>query len=180
MSRIGQVVGLVAGASAAILTACGGPAASATSGGGQADLPAGFFLESEPAEHAGVKECKGAAKPGDRVSMHGRIGGSEEPFVAQRAIFTMMDLGVPSCADMGEDHCPTPWDYCCEPGESKLANGATVQVVGADGKPLRGGLKGVHGLTPGAEVCVVGTVAANESSGAMVVNARSVYVRQRG
>lgn len=171
------------GAAAVILGACEkGPAPVARGGPADAStvLPAGLFLEAEPAGVVGVLDSKAAVKAGDRVVIRGKIGGSMDPFVGGRAVFTIMDTGVKGCDEMGDDHCPTPWDYCCEPLESRTANAATIQIVGADGRPLKADLKGVHGLDPLAQVCVVGIVAQRDDAGTLVVNAESVYVKPRG
>ncbi len=143
-------------------------------------LPATLFLAAEPEGVQGVHDAKGAAKQGDRVVVRGRIGGGDEPFIAERAVFTIVDPGVKSCKDMGEDHCATPWDYCCETPESLVANSATIQVVGADGKPLKTGLRGVRGLDPLAEVSIVGTVAQRDEEGTFVVNAEGVWIKPAG
>ncbi len=144
-------------------------------------LPASLFLPVEPEGSRPVHEAKAAAGKGDRLVLRGRIGGAEEPFAAERAIFTIVDPGVKSCADMGEDdHCPTPWDYCCEPTENLVANSATIQIVGPDSRPLKTGLKGVRGLDPLAEVIVVGTVATQDGSGSFVINAERLWVRPSG
>ncbi len=80
----------------------------------------------------------------------------------------------------GEDHCATPWDYCCEPHESLVASSATIQVVETDGRPLKADLKGLRGLDPLAEVYVVGTVAQRDEGGTFVVNASGVWIKPKG
>ncbi|MEY4228517.1 MAG: hypothetical protein RLZ84_1109, partial [Actinomycetota bacterium] len=44
----------------------------------------------------------------------GRIGGSEQPFMADRAMFVLVDPSVKLCGEdePGDDHCPTPYDFC--------------------------------------------------------------------
>jgi hypothetical protein len=147
-------------------------------GGGAAGVgvPAALFLDAAPADAREVRDAKAGAKAGDRVVVTGRIGGSREPFVSDRAVFTIVDTRVPACGEQDpSDECRTPWDYCCEPKEEKVASTATVEVAGADGRPLRTGLKGVRGLKPLAKVTVVGTVSLAEG-GNLVVRAEGVYV----
>ena len=58
----------------------------------------------------------------------GCIGGSKDPFVQGRAVFTIVDPTIINCKAMGdEEHCPTPWDYCCEPRENLKKNIATIE-----------------------------------------------------
>jgi len=156
------------------LPAAPAPAAS----GSELVLPTGFFLAGTPKEAVEVKDAKPNAKVGDTVTIIGRIGGSREPFVDGRAIFTLVDTRLKACGEGAEeDGCKTPWDYCCEPRKELTANMATVRIVGADGQPLKYGLMNVQGLKPLARVTVVGTVAEAEG-GVLVVNASGVHVVQ--
>ncbi len=139
-------------------------------------IPAGLFLATEPAGAANVKDAKPGAKVGDKVTLVGRIGGSVEPFVDGRAIFTIVDPRIKACREESKDDtCETPWDYCCEPREQLTASMATVRITGADGQPLKTGLKDAQGLKPLARVTVVGTVAEAEG-GNLVVNASGLFV----
>ena len=66
-------------------------------------LPKDLFVTQEPAGAAGVLKVRQSAKAGDRIAMIGRIGGSENPFVSNRAVFTMVDASMKSCLEMGDD-----------------------------------------------------------------------------
>jgi hypothetical protein len=136
-----------------------------------------YFLREAPQDAKDVKGAKSSVKVGDKVVIVGRIGGSEAPFVPGRAIFTLVDKSLKTC-DEGSDmeSCKTPWDYCCDPREVITAHSAVVQVVGAQGQPLKTELNGVHGLKPKATVTVVGTVAKAEGQN-VVVNATGLYVQ---
>lgn len=153
---------------AAPTTHSASPAASA--------LPADLWLAAEPAEAVSVRAAKLDAAAGREVVVRGRIGGRKEPFVTGSAVFLLVDKALPTCNERHADGCPTPWDYCCETREDVLASSATVQVVGGDGRPLKVGLQGQHGLVPGAEVVVQGQVAAAEKDGTLVLTARGVHV----
>lgn len=142
----------------------------------RAPLPSGFFVEKPPENAKDISEARkaGSMKAGDSVVLRGRVGGSKEPFVAGRAVFTLMGRGVKACSDNPGDRCGKPWDYCCETKEDILANAVTVQVVDARGQTLRTDMKGRRGLKELSEVVVVGKVA-SAAGGALVVNAASVY-----
>lgn len=140
-----------------------------------AALPAGLFVATAPDGARGVHELKADADAQQEVVVHGRIGGSRAPFVDGVAVFLLADSDMKSCAEEPGDQCPTPWDYCCEPRDSLTANTLTVQVVGADGKPLRLSLDGQHGLKPLQEITVVGDVALRDGQ-ALVVNAKRIYI----
>jgi hypothetical protein len=125
-----------------------------------------------------VGAAKAGAKAGQAITVVGRIGGSENPFVAGRAMFTIVDPALKSCADGGDpDHCTTPWDYCCEDRKALKSGMATIEIAGADGKPLAGSVKGVSGLDPLAIVAVTGTVTERNDAGMLVVRARKIEIR---
>ena len=145
------------------------------------ELPESLFLKTAPENAKNVGESLTSAKPGDLIVIRGVIGGSEDPFVSHRAIMTIADRKLKSCADMGdEDHCKTPWDYCCEPRDSLKANLATVQVVGADGKVVKTDLKGQGGLEGLRKVVIAGKVAQESSKDSLVINATGVFVEPKG
>jgi hypothetical protein len=139
-------------------------------------LPPDLFVDQAPAGARGVGALRADASANGRVVLQGRIGGRVEPFVDGAAVFLLADKSMKACNELPGDGCPTPWDYCCEPRDSLAAKTATVQVVDADGKPLRVGLEGRNGLKPAAELTIAGEVAQRES-GSLVINARKIYVK---
>lgn len=138
-------------------------------------LPSGFILEKQPEGAKTVEEVKAAAKPGDKVVIRGRIGGSKSPFIEKRAVFTLMGAGLKACSDDPEDKCKTPWDYCCDTAEAIAKHSATIQVVDEGGAPLRMGLKGLNGLKELSEVVIQGTIKEAKDK-VMILNATAMYV----
>ncbi|MFO0963615.1 MAG: hypothetical protein U0625_12035 [Phycisphaerales bacterium] len=167
---------------ALLLAACGEspregrPAAARGAGAPAAALPAGL-VERGPAEGLAVVECKSKAKQGDTVTVVGRIGGSEEPFNAQRAVFTIVDASLPDCNAGKDDHCKTPWDYCCEDPKRLRECSATIEIAGPDGKPLALAVRGMQGLDPSATIAVTGTIVEKNDEGVLVVRAQKIQVR---
>lgn len=143
--------------------------------------PLGAAPDSRPA--LSPSEARSRVKTGDRVTLIGRVGGSVKPFVDGRAIMTIVDSSLPSCADRPGDNCARPWDYCCETRQEIAARSATIQVVDERGAPLRVDLKGVGGERDGidygirelSEVTVEGTVAA-VGDRVLVLSAERIYV----
>lgn len=154
----------------------GGTEATNQGGTGQAALPDGIILAEAPADARDVAETKNAAQAGERVVVRGVIGGRRNPFVAERAMFQLVDTSLPTCADKHGDGCPTPWDYCCEPKDQITAKSATVQITDGQGKPLNVSLKGKGGLEPMARVIVRGVVGQRPDENVMIVNADGIYV----
>ncbi len=138
-------------------------------------LPAGMLLDTAPDPAPDVVDAKKGLQKGDKIVLKGRVGGSKEPFVKERAVLTLVGRGIKACDDIPGDNCPAPWDYCCIPREDITLHSATVQIVDARGAPLRTDIKGRWGIREHSELIVVGTVA-DVRGDAMVVNATGLHV----
>jgi hypothetical protein len=171
-----------------LLTGCGGGAdnnasngtsnATSESAATTASIPTTLFTADAPADVMSLLEAKTNAAVGDEVTFTARIGGRVEPFTGTSAVFLVADVSIPTCTELhGEEGCPTPWDYCCEPKDNLMKNMATVQIVDADGKPLPGSAKGLHGLDPEATIIVTGSVVTSDGP-TFVVNARRIHVTE--
>ena len=154
------------------------PATDTTAAAQQAPLPDGLIVAEAPAGAIGIADLKSEDHAGDEVVITGRIGGREEPFVADRAMFTMTDLGLPTC-EAEDDHCPTPWDSCCEVPEDIMANMISVQVTDENDAVVKRGLKGQSGLDHLATLTIRGTVAQQDEN-VVVLNAKEIYVHPAG
>lgn len=154
----------------------GAPAAPAAPEG---TFPATLFAGAPASEPVGVGAMKPAAKQGDRVIVVGRIGGSKEPFLADRAMVTIVDPSVKLCGEdeSGDDHCATPWDFCCEPRENLRKMSIAVVANAADGAPIPHTLLGQGGLKPGVRVVVEGTIATVGPDGAAMIAAERILAR---
>ena len=140
-----------------------------------AALPKDLFITQEPAGALGVLKVRQSAKAGDHVTMIGRIGGSEKPFVSNRAVFTMVDASVKTCLEMGDAaHCPTPADYCCEDSTELAKSMASVNITDKSGKPLAISLAADGSLKPLMWIAVEGTLQPTDG-GAFIVNADHIY-----
>lgn len=179
-----MIVAAMAGVVAlAAVSGCGdnggqkdGGATGQQSGGAQAVLPDDLFVDEAPAGARGVGEVKADADVTGEIVVTGRIGGRPKPFVEGAAVFVIADAKLAACSDRPGDSCPVPWDYCCEPQEERLANMATVRIVGEDGKPLSMSLAGKHGLDPLATVTVVGEIQPRSDTSVLVIDARRIHV----
>lgn len=138
-------------------------------------LPANLLVTEQPTGALGVIEARKSSHAGERVAIIGRIGGSRSPFVSTRAIFTIVDPSLKSCIETGdEDHCPRPWDYCCE-DKKGLANAmASIEITDATGKPLEMALESEGTFKPLMLIAVEGTLHSTEG-GSFVVRADHVY-----
>ena len=140
-----------------------------------ATLPKDLFLKDEPKDAKPVEDVKKNAKAGDTVVMRGRVGGSKEPFVGGRAVFTLIGPGLRACSDNPDDKCKVPWDYCCETRKAIVEHSATVQIVESDGSPIKIGVKGQGGVKELSDLIVVGSVLQADGK-TMIVSASGVYV----
>ncbi len=129
-------------------------------------------------EAKAIHVARTTAKPGDEITLTGRIMGSKKPFVEGRAAFIVGDPEVlTACNEMPGDNCETPWDACCDSAEDKKVGIATIQIAGSDGKVLNEGVEGVGGLENLATVVVSGKVAPGSTADALIVNATALQVK---
>lgn len=168
---LASVVGLTLG-----LVACQEEAAPTTGDSTSSAAPttANWQLASMPADPQGVKAIKDTAAEGDTVTVRGIIGGRKDALSTDSAFFVMVDPGLENICTSEDDHCATPWDYCCAMPDDIQANSATVQLVDADGNPLEFDLSG-QGISPLDEVVVVGTVAARPTPQVLTIRATGLH-----
>ncbi len=144
-----------------------------------ATLPASLFLTEAPADAVAVPKLKESAKEGDEVTVRVVIGGRESPFVASRAIMTVVDSGLENQCLAPGDSCETPWDYCCASPEQLKPNLATVQIVDATNATLEVDLSGSDKLKAGATVVVRGVIGPRPDPDALIINATGIYVETK-
>jgi hypothetical protein len=136
-----------------------------------------FFVDAAPADPQPIHLVRTTAKPGEEVTVSGRIMGRMNLFVEGRSAFILGDPAkLTPCNEIPGDECGTPWDTCCDSKEAKLEGTATIQITGADGRVLKQSLKGVHGLTELSTVTVTGTLDPASTPEAMIVNALKIHV----
>lgn len=130
---------------------------------------------SPTGEAKAIHLIRTTAKPGDEITVSGKIMGNAEPFVEGRAAFILGDPEVLTpCNENPDDACKTPWDVCCDSKEDKKRGVATIQIVGADGRVLKESLEGVGGLANLAVVTISGTVAEGSSADLLLINAQAI------
>ncbi len=152
-------------------------AAEPAEAAGGAGLPEGLMLSRRPLGAVGVTTARMGVRPGEPISLIGRIGGSRSPIVSNRAVFTIVDPEMKCCLETGdEDHCPRPWDYCCSDRTKLAAAMATIEICGPDGKPLALSLEKDGTLKPLALIAVNGVLETPDASGSFVVRARGIYL----
>lgn len=142
----------------------------------QSDLISAIVVDVEPAGAISVAEARKSAEPGQPITVTGQIGGTMEPFGANFATLTLGDEAIMFCDEMDDDHCPTPWDACCEDPDKVAASRASVQLLDVNtGNVLRGSFKGVAGLKELDRIVVVGLVDETSTPENLIINARAIY-----
>ena len=163
------------------LTSCGD---TGTEGNAQvvksATIPTAYFTRNRPESVKNLIDLKPTAAIGDEIVFLARVGGRVDPFVDDIAIFQVTDPGLKSCELMGEeDHCPVPWDYCCEDTAALTTGSATIRIVDESGEPLPARAQGAGGLAPARFLVIDGTVKDKNDQGLFVVDARRIWVGGR-
>jgi hypothetical protein len=164
-------------ATVALLASCGKKEASVTAPTVQAPSAAlSAVLAAAPkGEPKSIHLIRTTAKPGDEITISGKIMGNEKPFVDGRSAFILGDPAVlTACNEDPADKCATPWDNCCDSPEDKKRGIATIQVLGTDGRVLKESVEGVGGLSNLATVTVTGEVANGSSADLLIINALAI------
>ena len=140
----------------------------------------GFMLSAEPDGGQDVIAVRETSKDGDEVVIIGRIGGSLNPWVADRGAFSIVDPSLLACSDEKEDgepcSCKTPWDYCCETDKLPGAM-ALVKFVESDGSVVKADARGAFGLEELQTVVIKGK-AQRDDAGNLTILASGMFVRK--
>ncbi|MCH2208278.1 MAG: hypothetical protein MK132_20735 [Lentisphaerales bacterium] len=139
------------------------------------EIPQEVFAKKLDKGVAVLEARKG--KAGDKITVQGKIMGSPKPFVDGRASFIIGDPAKLTSCDLKEgDPCEVPWDVCCEDSQDIADATLSIQIVDANGKVLKTGLKGINGLKELSNVVIEGTVDSGSTESSMIVNASSITV----
>lgn len=147
-----------------------------TNTGSTAALPADLLLTSAPDGAQTIMSLKESAEEGDEVVVHVIVGGKMQPHVAGRASAAIIDAGLDNPCTGEDDHCQTPWDYCCTPQEEITANLATLQIVDEDGRPLAVDL--AEQFPAMAVLTIRGVVGPRPDPQVLTINATGIYIEQ--
>lgn len=133
------------------------------------------FAAAPAGEPKAIHRIRATAKPGDEITVRGKIMGNANPFVDGRAAFILGDPEVlTACNERPGDNCDTPWDNCCDSPEDKKRGTATLQIVDANGRVLKEPLEGVAGIKKLANLTVTGIVAEGSSRDLLIINAKAI------
>lgn len=135
-----------------------------------------YLLSEEPADAQSVIAAKESAKDGEDVTLVGRIGGSESPFVSGRAAFTLVDTTLVPCSEREGDSCTTPWDYCCDTDQLPKAT-AVVKLVDDQGQTIAMDGKKDLGLKE-LQTIVVRGKAKRDEAGNLTVISPAIFVKK--
>lgn len=153
------------------LSACGGSADTAPA---QDEATAGPHpLEDRHLSVApeGAVEVSELRSLGDGASVVLRGDVADFSRVEGKAVLTVFDHSLLSCDEMGEeDHCATPWDFCCEDAD-KITLGSTTVEFREEGRLVSASLEGLHGLDYLSDVVVEGTLSIDEVGNTRVIAA---------
>jgi hypothetical protein len=136
--------------------------------------PPAWQLAQAPSDAIGVADAKASATEGETIAVRGIIGGTVKPLSSDSPTFRIVDTGLFNVCTADDDHCPTPWDYCCATQDDVRANSATIQIVDASGAAVTDDLT-ANGLEPLDEIIVVGTVAPRPDEQILIVRATGVF-----
>lgn len=132
-----------------------------------------ILVAEAPVDAVGVIAARADAQHDEAIVVTGRIGGSTNPWIADRAAFSLVDLSCKPCNDLDDDHCDTPWDYCCE---SKLPKARLlVKVVDEAGEVVAADARKLLGLKE-LQTLVVSGKAKRDADGNLSILARRIHI----
>ena len=162
-----RMIGLFFG----LLVACGAeeaPRAKKTEPVVQRD----WEMKADPGMAYSVADAK-EELPEEEFIVVGRIHRMVKGF----ASFTLMDDKLDYCGEVNpEDGCKTPWDYCCDTAEDRLANSLNVQFEDENGKTIKGA---VPGDLRHCDLVVVRGKVSKDEHGNVTIHAREFFRRER-
>ncbi|HIK92666.1 MAG TPA: hypothetical protein EYG03_11875 [Planctomycetes bacterium] len=135
------------------------------------------MLTAEPDGAADVIKVREDAADGEDVVIVGRIGGSSNPWIEDRAAFSIVDGSLKACSDIEGDGCPMPWDYCCETQKLPTAT-ALVKVVDEDGELVKADARELLSVKELSTVIVKGK-AQRDDAGNLTILATGVFVQKK-
>ena len=138
-----------------------------------------IFLETSPEGAVTVTEARQSAKPGDEITVSGKVAGTMKPFVDGYASLVLADRALETCDMIPGDECPTPWDACCVAPEKIKASRLTLQVLDGNGQPVATTLEGVRGLAELDPLVVKGVVAEGSNEENLVVNVTGLFLDEK-
>jgi len=110
-----------------------------------------------------------------RVVVGGSLNGV---FMEDRAVVKVVDAVLNNPCLAGDNHCPTPWDYCCTPSEELRPHQATIRVANAQDKTLGVSLRVPGQIEELKTLVVQGIVAADSKENNLVINAQGIFVEK--
>lgn len=173
----------IALAACTLLAACGDKknTNSNTPPASSADGLEAVALQQMPDEALSITEIRKDITPGKKITMKGKVMGRKDPFVEGRAILILGDPAIITSCDLREgDTCTTPWDVCCDDADDIKNSVATIQVLDANGKLLKQGLKGFQGIKELSHLVITGTIAEGSNKDNLLINATGIFVQPQG
>lgn len=134
-----------------------------------------YLLSNEPDHAMDVIQVRTETADNDKVVIIGRIGGSDMPWVEGRAAFSIVDRALEACGDRTDDHCPLPWDYCCEL-ERLPTSKALIKVINQDGQLVKTDARELLGVTELQTVIVQGKASRDDANN-LTILATGLYLK---
>lgn len=139
-----------------------------------------FLREQAPdGETQSVAQLRQAGvKPGDRVTVRAQIGGRNPPWLTGAAMMLIAD--AEELAACVTSSCGAPWDFCSAPQDKLLLHTGIVRWLDEAGNPRPVSFHEVADIAPLSTVIITGTVADVGDPQALVIDADSMHLAERG
>ena len=116
--------------------------------------------------------------PGQQVTMRAQIGGRKMPWLNGVALMVLVDAGSLAACTTGT--CGIPWGFCSAPPDKLHQHTSVVRWLDNDGKPHRVSFHQIADIAPLSTVIITGTIADVGDPRALVIDADSMFLEDRG
>ena len=117
-------------------------------------------------------------QPGQTVTIRAQIGGRNPPWLNGMAMMLIADAN--ELAQCATGTCGAPWDFCSAPAEKVHQHTSIVRWLDEEGNPRPVSWHEIADIAPLSTVVITGTVADVGDPEALVIDAQSFFLEDRG
>jgi hypothetical protein len=138
-----------------------------------AELLADMMLSEKPEGVIPLRDALATEQYGQEIVVSGKVG----EITPRYAAFRLYDSSLQDC-NREDKHCPTPWDYCCEPPDRVQKGSVFVEFKDTQGKVIKADILNYRDIYYLANVDVKGQLSKDETGNVRLV-ATGIHIAQK-
>ncbi|MBI9017460.1 MAG: hypothetical protein JEZ07_09400 [Phycisphaerae bacterium] len=161
----------------AVIVGCGKEGTDTIdTGNGSTNTFTDITLTAKPDSVQPINDLQKQAKVGDEVVFTCVVGGESKVHITGLAATKVIDAAYPNPCLAEDDHCKTPWDYCCSPVEERKANMALIQIVDENGKAQKMDISQTDTFKNLSAMTIKGTVSkAHSDESILTIDVKGIF-----